>query len=134
VPTFIYKALHDMPYTVYLGHKRTFEYVEDICKTLANIADNFKPGEVYNVGGDVQYHIKHLSDIILRLLGKDERQVHYKDAEPFTTVAKIGDSSKAKRDLRHNCITTLEVGIQRTLAWMQDLYKIQTQPPVAIAQ
>jgi len=134
VPTFIYKALHDMPYTVYLGHKRTFEYVEDICKTLANIADNFKPGEVYNVGGDVQYDIKHLSDLILRLLGKDERQVHYKDAEPFTTVAKIGDSSKAKRDLRHNCITTLEVGIQRTLAWMQDLYKTQTQPTVAIAQ
>ncbi len=133
VPTFIYKALHDKPYTVYLGHKRTFEYVKDVCKTLANIADNFKPGEVYNVGGDVQYDIKHLSDIILRLLSKNDRQVGYKEAEPFTTVAKIGDSSKAKRDLHHHCTTTLEEGIQHTISWMQDLYKVQTRPPVVIA-
>src|SRR4030043_2007088 len=37
VPKFIYKALRNEPITVYLGHKRTLEYVEDICKALGNI-------------------------------------------------------------------------------------------------
>jgi dTDP-glucose 4,6-dehydratase len=43
VPKFIYHALHGIPYTVYLGHKRTLEYVEDFVKAVANAVDNFKP-------------------------------------------------------------------------------------------
>lgn len=50
IPNFIYKALKGESYTVYLGHQRTFDYVEDTCRTFANIVANFKPGEVYNVG------------------------------------------------------------------------------------
>src|SRR6185437_8995802 len=34
---FIYAALHDRPYKVYLGHHRTSSYVTDTCDTLANI-------------------------------------------------------------------------------------------------
>jgi len=36
IPKFIYKALHDEPYIVYLGHKRTLEYIDDVCNALAN--------------------------------------------------------------------------------------------------
>ncbi len=46
IPKFIYKAMHDEPYTVFLGHKRTLEYVEDLCRAFANIIYNFKPGEL----------------------------------------------------------------------------------------
>ncbi len=42
IPNFIHKALRDEPYTVYLGHKRIFDYVEDTCRTFANIIDNFQ--------------------------------------------------------------------------------------------
>jgi dTDP-glucose 4,6-dehydratase len=99
IPKFIYKALRDEPYTVYLGHKRTLEYVEDVCRALANIINNFKPGEAYNLGGDQQYEIKYVSDLILKTLGKDDSKVIYKEAEPFTTKVKTPDSSKAKKDL-----------------------------------
>src|SRR5438876_7426547 len=119
VPAFIYKALNNEPYTVYKDHKRTFEYVEDICKTLANIAENFKSGEVYNLASDRQYEIKYLSDTILKLLGKDDRLVTYREAEPFTTRDKKGDYSKAARDLRHSCDTSLDEGLARTVQWMR---------------
>ena len=99
IPKFIYKAMHDEPYTVFLGHKRTLEYVEDLCKTFVNIINNFKPGEIYNFGGDTQYDIKYVSDLILKNLGKDDSKVTYKEAEPFTTKIKSPDASKAKRDL-----------------------------------
>jgi dTDP-glucose 4,6-dehydratase len=122
IPKFIYKALRDEPYTVYLGHKRTLEYVEDICKALANIIDNFKPGEVYNLGGDQQYEVKFVSDLILRLLGKDDSKVTYKEAEPFTTRVKTPDSSKAKRDLGFKLTVPIEEGMRRTVEWFKAVY------------
>lgn len=122
IPKFIYNALHDESYTVYLGHKRTLEYVEDICKTLANVIDNFKPGEVYNLGGDEQYDIKHVSDLILKYLNKDDSKVVYKEAEPFTTRVKTPDSSKAKRGLGFKLTVPVEEGIKRTVEWFKRFY------------
>jgi dTDP-glucose 4,6-dehydratase len=123
IPKFIYKAMKNQPYTVYLGHKRTLEYVEDLCRTLANIMDNFKPGEIYNLGGDTQYEIKYVSNLILKNLGKDDSQVSYKQAEPFTTKIKTPDSSKAKRDLGFKLTISAEEGIRRTVAWFKKLYE-----------
>ncbi len=122
IPKFIYKALHDQPYTVYLGHKRTLEYVLDICRTLANIVDNFRSGEVYNLGGDEQYEIKYVSDLILKGLGKGDSKVTYKEAEPFTTRVKTPDSAKAKRDLDFALTVPVEEGVRRTLEWFKHLY------------
>ena len=125
IPKFIYKALRDEPYTVYLGHKRTLEYVEDICRALANIIDIFKPGEVYNLGGDKQYEIKYISDLILKTLGKDDSKVTYKDAEPFTTRVKTPDSTKAKRDLGFRITVEPEEGIPKTIEWFKKVYSFE---------
>jgi dTDP-glucose 4,6-dehydratase len=126
VPKFIFKALHDEPYTVYLGHKRTLEFVEDICRTLANIIDNFRLGEIYNLGGSKQYEIKYVSDLILQCLDKDDSKVSYKEAEPFTTRVKTPDSSKAKRDLGFKLTVSAEEGIPRTVEWFKKVYGNET--------
>ena len=121
ISTFIHKALRDEPYTVHAGHKRIFDYVEDTCRTFANIIDNFKAGEVYNVGGREEWEvdIRQVSDIILKILGKDDSLVKYVDAEPFTTKVKHMDFSKAKRDLGHDPRITLEEGLARTIEWVR---------------
>ncbi len=124
IPAFIYKALHDEPYTVYLGHKRIFDYVEDTCRTFANIVDNFIPGEVYNIGGkeEWEHDIKYVSDLILKNLGKTDAKVTYKEAEPFTTRFKHMDFSKSRRDLKHAPKVPLEDGIPKTIEWMRKAY------------
>jgi len=122
IPKFIYHALHDIPYTVYLGHKRTLEYITDFCNAVANIVDNFKPGEVYNIGGSKQYEIKYISDLILNYLGKDDSLVTYKEAEPFTTKVKIPDSTKAKKDLGFKITVEPEEGIPKTIEWFKRVY------------
>ena len=126
VPMIIYKALRDEPYTVYMGHKRIFDYVEDTCRTFANIVDNFKAGEVYNIGGREEWEvdIKYVSDLILKCLGKDDSRVTYKEAEPFTTKEKHIDFTKACRDLNHDPKISLEEGIPRTIEWMKEHYGI----------
>ena len=120
---FCYHALHDLPYTVYLGHRRTSTYVSDCCATLANIVDNFKPGEVYNIGGTDLHDMKSASDIILEVLGKDDSRVTYKEGEPFTTKDKVVDVSKAVRDLEHQSTVGLLEGLTRTLEWMKEVYR-----------
>jgi len=125
IPKFIYKALHDEPYTVYLGHKRTLEYIDDVCNALANIVDNFKASEIYNLGGDEQYDIKYISDLILKTLGKDDSLVTYKEAEPFTTRVKTPDSSKAKKDLGFRITVKPEVGIPKTIEWFKTIYGVR---------
>lgn len=119
---FMYRALHDLPYTVYTGHHRTSTYVTDTAQTLANIPDNFIPGEVYNVGG-LEYHdMKEASSMVLAYLGKSDSLVTYEKGEAHTTRDKKVDVSKAIRDLWHNPQVPLEEGIPLTIEWMKDVY------------
>ena len=124
IPKFIYHALNDKQYTVYKGHKRIIDYVEDSCNTFANIVDNFIPGEVYNVGGKVEWEmdIKEYSDIVLDATNGNKKLVTYKESEKFTTKIKTVDFSKAIKDLNHNPVVDPVEGIKRTTDWMKKTY------------
>ena len=126
IPKFIYHALNEKPYIVYKGHKRIIDYVEDSCKTFANIVNNFIPGEVYNVGGRVEWEkdIKEYSDIVLKVTDRNDSLVEYKEAEAYTTKIKTVDFSKAIKDLDHNPVIDPEEGIRRTAKWMKEQYKL----------
>ncbi len=119
---FVYRALHDLPYTVYTRHKRTSSYIDDTVRTLANIVENFKPGEVYNIAGNELHDMKRVSDIILNYLGKDDSLVEYGDVEQATTLEKKVDISKAIRDLGHQSSVALEEGIPRTICWQKEVF------------
>ena len=122
---FCYRALHDIPYTVYKNHKRTSTYISDAVRTLANISDNFKSGEVYNIGGTDYHDIETVSDIILGYLNKrDKDLVTYKESEILTTKVKLVDTKKAERDLDHKTTVTLKEGIINTIEWMKKEYNI----------
>lgn len=119
---FIYRALHGLPYTVYTKHRRTSSYIDDTVRTLTNIVENFKPGEVYNIAGNELHDMKRASDIILNYLGKDDSLVEYRDAEEATTLDKKVSVAKAVRDLGHQSTVTLEEGIPRTIDWQKEVY------------
>ena len=121
---FIYRALHNLPYTVYTEHKRTSSYIDDTARTLANIVNNFKPGEVYNIAGSELHDMKQASDIILNYLGRDDSIVEYKDAQEDTTLLKKVDADKSVRDLGHRTTVSLEEGIPRTIDWQKEVYGI----------
>src|SRR5437879_3789109 len=55
---FLYCALMGLPWIVFRGHSRTSTYLADTVRTLANLVNNFKPGETYNIGGDVEHSIE----------------------------------------------------------------------------
>jgi dTDP-glucose 4,6-dehydratase len=126
IPIFVYRALTGQPFTVYRGHKRIFDYVEDTCRTFANIIDNFKPGEVYNIGGkeDWVVGIEALSDLVLETTGASPSLAEYKGEEAFTTRVKIVDFSKARRDLKHDPQIGIGEGVRRYVSWARKVYEL----------
>ncbi len=116
---FCYHALHNLPITVYKGYFRTSTYLDDTCRTLANIVDNFKPGEVYNIGGNTYHDIEMLVNIIWKYTGADEHLITYADSEILTTKSKLVDCSKAVTDLKHKNTVSLEEGIKKTIEWLK---------------
>jgi dTDP-glucose 4,6-dehydratase len=127
IPIFVYNALMGNPFTVYRGHKRIFDYVEDTCKTFANIIDSFIPGEVYNVGSREEWviSIEELADIVLKATGADSSLAQLKGEEEFTTRVKIVDYSKARKDLKHNPQIDIHEGVNRYVRWMRKIYSVK---------
>lgn len=125
IPIFVYSCLMRQKFVVYRGHKRIFDYVEDTCRTFANIADSFKPGEVYNIGSreDWTIGIEELADIVLKTVDANPKLAEYKGEEGFTTRVKIVDFSKSRRDLKHNPQIGIEEGIRRYVDWARKIYK-----------
>jgi dTDP-glucose 4,6-dehydratase len=126
IPIFVYRALHRQPFTVHKGHRRIFDYVDDTCRTFANIADNFVPGEVYNVGGreDWVITIEELADIILKATSASPQLAQYMGEEGFTTRVKVVDFSKSRRDLKHGPTIDIHEGVRRYVEWARQAYKV----------
>ena len=122
---FAYSALLDLPYTVYLNHRRTSIFIGDAVRTLAALTHTFVPGEVYNIGGLESHDMKQVSDVILARLGKSDSLVTYAPAEPFTTRNKRLDTAKAQQALGHAPAVSLELGLARTLDWLRRVYVAQ---------
>jgi dTDP-glucose 4,6-dehydratase len=112
-----------MPWVVYRGHNRTSTYLADTVRTIANIVDNFKTGEVYNIGGNQLHSIEALSDLVLKVTKADPRLVQYKDSEILTTRVKKVATGKALQDLGHKDTYDLETGLKLTTEWMADVYR-----------
>lgn len=123
---FVYCALAGVPWVVFRGYGRTSTYLADSVRTIAAIADNFRAGEVYNIGGDQYHTIEELSDLVIRVTGADPSLVEYRDAEALTTRHKRVDNSKAVRELGHVTTRSLEEGLRETAAWMRGVYGFES--------
>ena len=68
--------------------------------------DNFINGEVYNVGGKIEWEmdIKEYSNLVLKATKKNDNLVKYEKSEAFTTKVKTVDFSKSIKVLDHMII------------------------------
>lgn len=118
---FLYCALMGLPWVVFRGHQRTSTYLADTVRTLANIINNYIPGETYNIGGKDLHSIEELSETIIKVTGADPSLAEYRDSEILTTKVKVVDISKSVRDLDHRMTYSLEEGISITANWMRQM-------------
>lgn len=119
---FIYRALKGIPYDVYEGYYRVFMYIDDLIPTMANVVKNFKPGEVYNIGGTEYRSVRELSDLIIKYTEGNPKLINYLPEDRHNTVSKRPDIRKAQADLAHNPRVLLEEGLPITVHWMKKTY------------
>ncbi len=119
---FVWSALHNLPFTVYHGHTRSWLFIDDCCQTLANLVENFKSGEVYNIANEESHTMEKVAELVIKHTKANPQLAIYKGSEPFTTKDKKVDTSKAKKDLFHNAKVSLDEGILKTVNWMKEIY------------
>jgi len=119
---FCYRALFGIPYTVYKNYHRVFMFIDDFTPTLANAMDNFKPGNVYNIGGSEFRSVEELSDLILDYTKGDRSLVSFLTEDKHNVLDKRPDITKAKEEFGHNPTVTLEIGVPKTIEWMKLIY------------
>jgi dTDP-glucose 4,6-dehydratase len=119
---FCYRALKGLPYTVYEGYHRVFQYIDDLVATLGNAATFFHPGETINVGGDEYCSVEDLHKEICKHVPDAAERVIYVPEEKHNVVSKRPDITLARTLLGHNPRIRLEHGIPRTLNWLKRTY------------
>ncbi len=122
---FCYHALMKIPIVVYRGGERGFTWIDDACNALANIIDNFKPGETYNISATEYCSIEKLAEIIWNYIGADKSLIRYEDSEVMTAKSKKVNVDKSIRDLGFKNTMALEEGIKSTINWMREYYNIK---------
>lgn len=126
-PTFIYKALKNMP--IPLENEgiatRDFIYVDDICRGLILCALKGKSGDVYNLGTNKETSIKELAELILELT-KSKSKIEFLPKRPWDNSGKrYASIEKAKKELGFKPEVDIRKGLKITIQWtIKNLEKI----------
>ena len=121
-PTFVYRALKQLPLTVENGGMATrdFIYVEDIVRGLVLCAVAGKPGDVYNLASGVETSVLELATLINELTGNPAPLDFHPPREWDRSGRRFGSTEKAKRMLGFETGTALREGLDQTIAWTRE--------------
>jgi dTDP-glucose 4,6-dehydratase len=119
---FCYRALKGLPYTVYEGYHRVFQYIDDLIDTLVRAATRFTPGLVANVGGTEFCSVRDLHELICEYVDVDPKLVTFLPEEKHNVVSKRPSIAIAREKLGHNPAVRLADGIPWTLDWLREVY------------
>lgn len=125
-PTFIYRALMQMPLTVENEGiaTRDFIYVNDIVEGLLLCAAKGKSGEVYNLASGQEISIGKLAEII-NSLTQNPAAIEFMPKRVWDSSGKrFGSTKKAKKDLGFETKVNLEQGLEKTIEWTKENMEI----------
>ncbi len=97
---------------------RAFSYIDDVAPIIAHSVDvPAAYNEVFNVGADQPYTVKHLAETVARAFGV-AAEIMYLPARHEVEHA-YPDHSKARQVFGQDAAVSLEEGIARMAAWAQ---------------
>jgi dTDP-glucose 4,6-dehydratase len=119
IPLMIANALRDKPLPVYGDgmNVRDWLYVHDHCQAVETILQKGTPGEVYNIGGNNEWHNIDIVKLILAELGKPESLIKFVEDRLGHDRRYAIDASKIKNELGWTPSVNFETGIRETIKW-----------------
>jgi nucleoside-diphosphate-sugar epimerase len=121
-PTFVYRALKQMPLTVENGGMATrdFIYVEDIVRGLVLCATKGSAGDVYNLASGVETSILALANLINELT-RNPAPLDFRPRREWDRSGKrFGSTEKAKRMLGFEAKIPVREGLRLTIQWTRE--------------
>ncbi|MCQ8827895.1 dTDP-glucose 4,6-dehydratase [Streptomyces malaysiensis] len=119
IPLFVTHLMDGRPLPLYGdgGNVRDWLHVDDHCRGIALVAENGRPGEVYNIGGGTELTNLELTERLLELLGADrsliERVPDRKGHDRRYSV----DIAKISAELGYRPEMSFENGLAETAKW-----------------
>ena len=95
---------------------RDFVYIDDVVDALELVSRDESDFRVFNIGRGEGHSLRDLVERIQRLLGKELNMV-WKDARASDVAVSIVSSVRAKEVLGWAPKTTLDEGLEKTIAW-----------------
>jgi dTDP-glucose 4,6-dehydratase len=119
---FAYRALKGIPYDVYEGYYRVFQYIDDLVATLVRGATQFQDGVTVNVAGTEYCSVRSLHETICEYVPAAKNLARFLPEEAHNVVSKRPSIEIAERVLGHDPKITLAQGVPRTLEWLRKTY------------
>ena len=132
IPLMISNALSNQKLPVYGdgGNVRDWLYVKDHCRAIDVILHKGKPGEVYNIGGNNEWHNIDLVKLLLKDLDKPESLIEFVEDRLGHDRRYAIDSSKIQNELGWTPQISFEEGMEKTIRWYREntdwIKRIQT--------
>ena len=97
---------------------REFLYVDDCAEAIGLALERYDKTEPVNVGCGREISIKDLATLIAKLTGFEGRLM-WDASKPDGQPRRVLDTSRARAELGFTARTSLEEGLQQTIAWYQ---------------
>lgn len=111
--------------------ERSFIHAADVADATDRVARSGRPGETYHIATDRQVSIRKLVEMICdRLDARFEDSVEVVGERLGKDAAYCLDSAKIRDELGWNDDTTLEEGINQTVAWVERYFEALTKLPI----
>jgi len=137
IPTVIRKALVGEDIPVYGDGKniRDWLYVEDHCKGIDLGYHKGKSGEVYNIGGKNEqnnnYIVHKICELLDALVPKEgtsyTKQITYVEDRAGHDFRYAIDATKIETELGWKAAENFDSGIEKTVQWYLEKYKIKSE-------
>jgi len=101
---------------------RSFIYVTDIVRGMLMALDKYPQPDPINLGTTEEISIKNLSQLIIKLSGKDTK-IKFDTTKPNGQPRRNCDTKKAKKILNFTAVTKLEQGLPKVIKYYQNHVK-----------
>jgi dTDP-glucose 4,6-dehydratase len=121
IPLFITRAIEGGELPLYGDGRnvRNWIYVEDNCAGIDAALHKGSPGEVYNIGGNVEEPNIKVARVIVNALGRSESSIRLVKDRPAHDRRYALDSAKLKK-LGWKPKYTFERALEKTIQWYRD--------------
>jgi dTDP-glucose 4,6-dehydratase len=110
--------------------ERSFVYMKDVAEATELVARDGKPGNTYHISTDEIVSIRVLVRMVCNRLGANfEDCVERVGERPGKDAAYRLDSNKIRNELGWSAKTSLQVGLDQTISWVDRFFdSLKTQP------